>query len=82
MPEIRHIRPRDCRLLASLFIIFTTLSMGVNERIRQLAMMRAVAMTRAQVAGLIIAESLVLALIGWAGGLAAGWGLLKIMTRT
>jgi putative ABC transport system permease protein len=67
-------------LVASLFIIFSTLSMGVNERIRQLAMMRAVAMTRAQVAGLIIAESLVLALIGWAGGLAAGWGLLKFMT--
>jgi putative ABC transport system permease protein len=67
-------------LMASLFIIFTTLSMGVNERIRQLAMMRAVAMTRAQVAGLIIVESLVLALLGWAGGLAAGWGLLKIMT--
>jgi putative ABC transport system permease protein len=67
-------------LMASLFIIFSTLSMGVNERIRQFAMMRAVAMTRAQVASLIIAESLVLALIGWAGGLAAGWGLLKIMT--
>ena len=46
-------------LVASLFIIFSTLSMGVNERIRQLAMMRAVAMTRAQVAGLIITESLV-----------------------
>ncbi len=67
-------------LLASLFIIFTTLSMGVNERIRQLAMMRAVAMTRSQVASLIIAESLILAFLGWAGGLAAGWGLLKIMT--
>ncbi len=68
-------------LLASLFIIFTTLSMGVNERIRQMAMMRAVAMTRGQVASLIIAESLVLALLGWLGGLAAGWGLLEIMTR-
>jgi putative ABC transport system permease protein len=67
-------------LLASLFIIFTTLSMGVSERVRQLAMMRAVAMTRAQVAALIIAESMFLAFIGWIGGLAAGWGLLKIMT--
>jgi putative ABC transport system permease protein len=67
-------------LLASLFIIFTTLSMGVNERIRQLAMMRAVAMTRTQVASLIIVESLVMACIGWAGGLVAGWGLLRIMT--
>ena len=68
-------------LLASLFIILTTLSMGVNERIRQLAILRAVALTRAQVAGLVIAESLVLALLGWLGGLAAGWGLLAIMTR-
>lgn len=68
-------------LMASLFIIFTTLSMGVNERIRQLAMMRAVAMTRAQVACIIVTESLVLAFLGWVGGLAAGWGLLKLMTH-
>ncbi|HEY4759173.1 MAG TPA: FtsX-like permease family protein, partial [Thermoguttaceae bacterium] len=68
-------------LLASLFIIFTTLSMGVNERIRQLAMLRAVAITRGQVACLIVTESLVLAFLGWAGGLVAGWGLLKIMSK-
>lgn len=66
-------------LLASLFIIFTTLSMGVSERIRQLAILRAVALTRLQVALLIAIESLVLAIIGWGGGLAAGWGLLRIM---
>ena len=69
-------------LLAALFIIFTTLSMGVNERIRQLAILRAVALTRGQVAAIILLESLVLALIGWGGGLAAGWSLLKIMNRT
>lgn len=65
-------------LLAALFIIFATLSMGVHERTRQLAVLRAVALTRAQVACLIAVESLLLAVIGWAGGLAAGWGLLKI----
>ena len=65
-------------LLAALFIIFTTLSMGVSERVRQFAIMRAVGLTRFQVARVIAAESLVLALIGWAGGLIAGWGLLAI----
>ena len=34
-------------LLAALFIIFTTLSMGVSERVRQFAVMRAVGLTRA-----------------------------------
>jgi len=67
-------------LLAALFIIFTTLSMGVHERIRQFAMMRAVGLTRSQVACVIAVESLVLGMIGWGGGLAAGWGLLKILS--
>lgn len=68
-------------LLAALFIIFTTLSMGVHERVRQFALMRAVGLTRRQVAQVIAAESVVLALIGWGGGLAAGWGLLAIARR-
>jgi len=68
-------------LLAGLFIIFTTLSMGVGERVRQFAILRAVALTRAQVAMLIVGQSLLLAVIGWLGGLAAGWGLLMIMQQ-
>ena len=66
-------------LLASLFIIFTTLSMGVDERIRQFAVLRAVALTKAQIALLIMLEGLVLGLVGWGGGLLAGWGLLQLM---
>lgn len=68
-------------LLAALFIIFSTLSMGVDERIRQLAMLRAVTLTRAQVATMIALESLFLGVIGWGGGLLAGAGLLNIMTQ-
>ena len=68
-------------LLAALFIVFTTLSMGVNERVRQFAVMRAVGLTRLQVACVIGVESLVLALIGWGGGLLAGWGLLTIISH-
>ncbi len=68
-------------LLAALFIIFSTLSMGVDERIRQFAMLRAVSFTKAQVATMILLESLFLGLIGWGGGLLAGWGLLEFITK-
>ena len=68
-------------LLAALFIIFTTLSMGVTERVRQFAIMRAVGLTRGQVAMVIAVEGIILALIGWGGGLLAGWGLLAVVTR-
>jgi putative ABC transport system permease protein len=67
-------------LLAALFIIFTTLSMGVDERIRQFAMLRAVAFTKWQIGVMVTLESLMLGLIGWGGGLLAGAGLLKLMT--
>ncbi|MCS7304388.1 MAG: ABC transporter permease [Thermoguttaceae bacterium] len=66
-------------LLAAVFIIFTTLSMGVTERIRQLAVLRAVGLSRLQVAGIIGMESLLLGLLGWAGGLLAGWGMLQVL---
>lgn len=65
-------------LLAALFIIFSTLSMGVTERMRELAVLRATALTRSQTAGLIAVEALLLAVLGWLGGLAAGWVLLSI----
>ncbi|WP_422929737.1 ABC transporter permease [Singulisphaera sp. PoT] len=68
-------------LLAALFIIFTTLSMGVDERIRQFAMLRAVALSRGQVALMVVMEGVMLGLIGWAGGLLAGWGLIAAMAR-
>ncbi|MCE9554450.1 MAG: ABC transporter permease [Planctomycetes bacterium] len=68
-------------LLAALFIIFTTLSMGVHERIRQFAMLRAVALTKGQIALMLVLEGLGLGLIGWGGGLLAGWGLLKLLSR-
>ena len=68
-------------LLAALFIIFTTLNMGVDERIRQFAMLRAVSLTKLQVGAMIALESLFLGLIGWGGGLLAGWGLLEIVNH-
>ena len=63
-------------LLAAVFIIFTTLSMGVNERTRQLAILRTLGFTRRQVAGMIMLEGVFLGVFGWAGGLLAGWLML------
>lgn len=67
-------------LLAAFFIIFTTLSMGVHERIRQFAMLRAIGLTKSQIAAMLAIESLLLGLIGWGGGLFAGWGLLRLLS--
>jgi putative ABC transport system permease protein len=66
-------------LLAAIFIIFTTLSMGVQERTRQFAVLRAIALTKSQIGAMIALESLLLGLIGWCGGLLAGWGLLQLI---
>ena len=68
-------------LLVALLVIFSTVNMGVTERARQLAILRAVALTRAQIGGLIAVESLDLAVLGFAGGLAAGQGLLALVAR-
>src|SRR5438552_5065374 len=47
-------------MLAATFIVFSSLSMGVSERQRVLAMLRAIGMLRRQVAGLVIFEGLAL----------------------
>lgn len=68
-------------ILASAFIIFTTLSMGVSERARQLAVLRAVGLRRSQIAGLVLTEAIMFAIFGWLGGLAGGWALLKLLAN-
>lgn len=64
--------------LAAVFIIFSLLSMGVNERAREFALLRAVAFSRAQIAALVALESLALAVVGWLGGLLTGFLLVLI----
>lgn len=59
-------------LLAATFIIYTSLSIGIEERIRQFSLLRCLGMTRRQIAGLILNESLIFSLLGWLVGLLAG----------
>lgn len=64
--------------LVSVLIVFTALSMGVSERTRVFAMLRTVGMSRGKIAVLVFGESIILCLLGWIGGLAAGWFVLQL----
>lgn len=66
-------------LFSCVFIIFTTLSIGVSERTRRLALMRALGMSRMQIALLIVGEGLFLCIPALLGGLAAGFCLVYLL---
>lgn len=66
-------------MLVSFVIILTSLGMGLDERVRQLAALRTVALTRLQTAAGVVFEAVFLGVIGWAGGLASGWILLAVL---
>lgn len=59
-------------MLAATFIVFSTLSMGVTERQRTLAMLRAIGAYRAQVARIVIIEGAYLGLAGALLGVPVG----------
>ena len=66
-------------LFSCVFIIFTTLSIGVSERTRRLALLRALGMSRMQIALLIVGEGLFLCIPALLGGLAAGFCLVYLL---
>lgn len=66
-------------LFSCVFIIFTTLSIGVSEHTRRLALMRALGMSRMQIALLIVGEGLFLCIPALLGGLAAGFCLVYLL---
>ena len=68
-------------MLVAMLVIFGTVSMGVTERIRQFAVLRALVLTRTQLSLLIFTEALLLALIGFLGGLLLSWLLLGVLGR-
>lgn len=64
--------------LVSILIVFTALSMGVSERSRVFAMLRSVGMPRWKISVLVFGESVILCLLGWLGGMLAGWLILQL----
>jgi putative ABC transport system permease protein len=67
-------------LFVGAFLIFNTLSMGVAERVREVALLRAAGATRRQIAGFILAGAAFLGVAGSALGLIAGVGLSQLMS--
>lgn len=51
------------------FVVFLSLSIGVRTRLRQLAILRTLAMSRRQAVALVLAEALALTVMGWVLGI-------------
>ncbi len=68
-------------LLTALFIILSTLSMGMVERIAQLGLLRCVGVTRWQLAAMMLLEVAPLGVIGVALGVPAGLGLAALSVQ-
>ncbi len=66
-------------LFGGAFLIFNTLSITVTERVRELGLLRAAGATRRQLVWFVVAQALVLGLLGALVGLVAGLGLAELM---
>lgn len=66
-------------LLTAFFIILTSMSMGVTERIAELGLLRCVGVTRGQLAGFVLFQTLPLGLAGTLVGVPLGF-LLQWLT--
>jgi putative ABC transport system permease protein len=62
-------------LLVGTFIIYNTFSMIVAQRLRELALLRAVGASRRQLSRAVLGEAVIVGLIGSAIGIASGVGL-------
>jgi putative ABC transport system permease protein len=73
-------------LLCGAFLIYNTMTFSVLQRRPLLGTLRALGVTRGQVLALVLGEATGVAVLGTAGGLAAGVllgrGLLRLVTRT
>ncbi|MCB9850935.1 MAG: ABC transporter permease [Phycisphaerales bacterium] len=69
-------------LLTSFFIIVTTMSMGMMERIRLLGTLRCLGVTRGQLAALVLGEIVPLGVVGVALGIPIGMGLTHLGVAT
>lgn len=66
-------------LFVGSFVIFNTFSIIVAQRVRELALLRAVGASRRQVTAAVLGESLVIGVIASAAGIAAGIGLAQAL---
>lgn len=65
-------------LFTAFFVILSTLSMGMTERIGQLGTLRCLGTTRLQIAVLVLAEAVPLGLVGMLLGIPVGFGFARL----
>lgn len=66
-------------VFAILLVTATTMAMSIRERTREVAVLKALGFTKAQLLGLFVSESIALALVGGLLGTAAAAGVVKLM---
>jgi putative ABC transport system permease protein len=66
-------------MVAATFIVFSTLSMGVTERQRTLAMLRAIGASKGQVGRLVVYEGVLLGLAGALIGVPLGLAFVQVL---
>ena len=70
-------------VLTALCMLVNALTVGVEQKLRVLALLRAAGMTVRQVARVVRLEGLVIAISGWAVGVLGGWAVLTVfVSRT
>lgn len=70
-----------CTVVVFTLVLVTggTMSMAVRERLREIALLKAMGFLRSQVFGLIVAESFALAMLGTLLGCATAWAGLRVV---
>jgi putative ABC transport system permease protein len=66
-------------MVAAMFIVFSALSMGVTERQRELAMLRAIGAFRSQIGWMVVIEGVIIAIVGSVAGVILGWLWIQIL---
>ena len=70
-------------VLTALCMLINALTVGVEQKLRVLALLRAAGMTTRQVAHVVTLEGVVIAFSGWLFGLLGGWAILTVfVSRT
>ncbi len=69
-------------MIAAFFIIYETIAISVEQRRREIAIARSLGFTRRSVAGVFMLESLILGVLGAAGGVVGGYVLAYLSFAT
>ena len=69
-------------MIAAFFIIYETIAISVEQRRRDIAIARSLGFTRGAIAGVFMLESLILGLLGAAGGVVGGYILARLSLTT